>query len=142
MLGPLEVTDGSDRLLGGRKQRAVLARLLLTPNSVVTLGALADASWGEDPPEQARSILQVYVANLRRLLDAAGDPEGSRIVRRAGGYELRVGTDELDLHRFERLVTQGRVALARRDFARASALLREGLTLWRGVAFPDLLDGA
>jgi len=141
VLGPLEVVDDDSRplALGGHKQRAVLARLLLRPNSVVSAAALMEAAWGEELPERARDILQVYVANLRKLLDAgAGQAVAGRIARRGSGYEIRVGEDELDLNRFSRLVTYGRVALGRGDALRAAELLRDALGLWRGPAFPDL----
>src|SRR5215212_10552347 len=107
VLGPLEVLDDAAApiRLGGHKQRAVLARLLLQPNEIVSADALADAAWDGATAEHARGILQVYVANLRRLLDAGIDTVTTeRIPRRAGGYQLVVGDDELDLARFRRLV--------------------------------------
>ena len=71
MLGPLEVLDDDGRplILGGAKQRALLAVLLLHPGQVVAADRLIDELWGEDPPDTARNVLQVYVANLRRVLE-------------------------------------------------------------------------
>ena len=73
MLGPLEVLDDDGRplALGGAKQRALLAVLLLHAGQVVSADRLIDELWGEDPPDTARSVLQVYVANLRKVLEPA-----------------------------------------------------------------------
>lgn len=52
ILGPLEVSDDGRRLaLGGPKQRAVLAHLILRANKVVPADLLIDGLWGEGPPE-------------------------------------------------------------------------------------------
>jgi DNA-binding SARP family transcriptional activator len=73
ILGPLEVRDG-DRLLGlgGDKQRALLAVLLLRRNEVVSADRLIDDLWGESPPARAVRTLQVYVSRLRKTLDSNG----------------------------------------------------------------------
>jgi DNA-binding SARP family transcriptional activator len=73
ILGPLEVLHDHGRplVLGGAKQRALLAVLLLHAGQVVSADRLIDELWGEDPPQTARSVLQVYVANLRRILEPA-----------------------------------------------------------------------
>jgi DNA-binding SARP family transcriptional activator len=81
ILGPLEVLDnrGLPLPLGGAKQRALLAVLLLQAGEAVSADRLIDELWGEDPPKSARSVLQVYVANLRKVL------EPGRARRAAGG---------------------------------------------------------
>src|SRR5439155_4226885 len=95
ILGPLEVlSDGQALNLGGPKQRALLAMLLLRANEVVSSGRLIEALWEENPPETAEKALQVYVSQLRKLLD----PE--RLQTKAPGYVLRVEPDELDLGRY------------------------------------------
>jgi DNA-binding SARP family transcriptional activator len=54
VLGPLEVRSGRESLaLGGPRQRAVLADLLLHPGSVVPMDTLIDDLWGADPPPTA-----------------------------------------------------------------------------------------
>jgi len=69
--GPLEVVAGGKTLdLGGQKQRAVLAMLLLEPNRVVATSRLVDALWEDEPPESAAKAVQVYVSQLRKLLGA------------------------------------------------------------------------
>src|SRR5919201_661146 len=98
ILGPLEVLqDGRALELGGAKQRALLAALLLERNRAVSAERLVDALWEEEPTATARRALQVYVSQLRKVLGK------ERLETRPPGYMLRVEPDELDLARFERL---------------------------------------
>jgi DNA-binding SARP family transcriptional activator/class 3 adenylate cyclase len=142
ILGPLEVLDaqGQRLALGGPKQRALLAVLLLHAGQVVAVERLIDELWGEDPPDTAAHILQVYVANLRKAVEPARPRRAAGGVLRtqAPGYLVDVGPDELDLVRFERLAGDGRAALAAGDPAGAARLLREAVGLWRGPALADV----
>src|SRR5262245_1714386 len=97
ILGPLEAhAEGRPLRLGGAKQRALLALLLLQRNETVPVDRLIDGLWGEAPPATAGKSLQVYVSRLRRLLDPEGrGPE--RLVTRPPGYRLEVAPGELDL---------------------------------------------
>src|SRR5689334_22724657 len=115
ILGPLEVVDrGQALMLGAPKQRALLARLLLSPNEVASCDRLVEALWGDGPPEHAANALQYHVSQLRKLLGAG------RIATRAPGYLLRVEPDELDRLCFERLVAEAGDAAPER----AARLLR------------------
>ena len=77
ILGSLEVRDGSRVLaLGGEKQRALLAILLLHRNEVVPADQLIDALWGESPPAGARRTLRAYVSKLRKAMGANGASHG------------------------------------------------------------------
>jgi DNA-binding SARP family transcriptional activator len=108
ILGPLEVLedDGRPLVLGGPKQRALLAVLLLHAGQVVSAERLIDELWGEEPPETARNVLQVYVANLRKVLEPARSKRAasSLLKTQLPGYRLDLGGHGLDLDRFERLV--------------------------------------
>ena len=130
LLGPLEVVDDGDRslALGGRKQRSVLAVLLLHANDVVATERLVDEVWGDAPPATVAKSIQVYVSRMRKEL---GD---GRLVTRPPGYALHVEPSELDLACFQALVAQAAGA----DPATAAAKLREALALWRGPALADL----
>ena len=133
VLGPVEARiDGRALQLGGPKQRALLALLLLNANEVVSRDRLVDSLWGERAPENAQRSLDTYVSRLRTLLG------GERIERRPPGYLLRVEPGELDLERFEALLEQGRAAGAAGDPATARGRLRDALGLWRGRALADL----
>ena len=84
ILGPLEVSAGDGAIkLGGPKQRAVLAHLILRADHPVPIDRLIDGLWGEKPPQTARNTLQTYVYRLRQVL---GD---DRISSEAGGYALQ-----------------------------------------------------
>jgi YVTN family beta-propeller protein len=118
ILGPLEVySDGQALDLGGAKQRALLAVLLLHSNQVVSRDRLVDALWDSDPPASAQKGLQMYVSGLRKLLGK------DRLETRPPGYLLRVSDDEFDLERFRDLQNKGR--------------LDEALALWRGPPLPE-----
>ena len=132
LLGPLEARrDGTALDLGPRKQRAVLALLLLNANRVVPTERLIDDLWGESPPETARSALQVYVAGLRRALG----PDGGVLRTAAPGYVLDVQPGSLDLDRFKSLRAEARAAT---DSARKAELLHGALALWRGGPLAEL----
>jgi DNA-binding SARP family transcriptional activator len=133
VLGPLEVRDQESPVpVGAGRERALLALLLLNANEVVSSDRLIDELWGECPPATVAKALQVYISRLRKALGP------DRIVTVSPGYSLRLGPDELDLHRFERLSEQGRRALERGDARGARELLGAALALWRGAALADL----
>jgi DNA-binding SARP family transcriptional activator/class 3 adenylate cyclase/tetratricopeptide (TPR) repeat protein len=142
ILGPLEVLDAQGRplALGGPKQRALLAVLLLHAGQVVAVERLIDELWGQDPPDTAAHSLQVYVANLRKILEPHRPRRaaGGVLRTRAPGYLVDPDPEELDLVRFERLAAEGRVALAAGDPAGAARLLGEAEGLWRGPALADV----
>jgi YVTN family beta-propeller protein len=150
ILGPLEVSDGDRRIdLGGEKQRALLAVLLLHAGEVVLADRLIDDLWGQRSPGGALKALQAHISRLRKALDdhAAGSSEAGRdrsdaasgrvLVTRGRGYLLQVAPGELDLDRFEALAEDGRQALAAGDPERAAQRLRAGLALWRGAPLAD-----
>jgi YVTN family beta-propeller protein len=134
ILGPLEVLDdGREISIRGRKLQSLLALLLLHRGEVVSRDRLIDDLWGEDPPATAAKTLQVHVSRLRRDL-------GDAVVSHGGGYLIRLEPGQLDLERFERLVAQGRRALADGQPDHGSDRLREALELWRGPPLPELAD--
>jgi DNA-binding SARP family transcriptional activator/WD40 repeat protein len=132
ILGPFEVVDDGRALgLGGPKQRALLAVLVLHRGEVVLSDRLIDELWGGRPPATASKTLRVYVSNLRKAL---GD---GVLVTRGSGYVLAPGSDRVDLDRFERLAAEGRDLLERGDAWAARDRLRGALGLWRGSALAD-----
>jgi DNA-binding SARP family transcriptional activator/ABC-type branched-subunit amino acid transport system substrate-binding protein len=140
ILGPLEALDeGQPVALGGSKQRALLAVLLLHANETLSTDRLIDDLWGERPPATAGKTLQVHVSRLRRAL-AAHDDSNGMVVTRERGYQLQLDPERLDLHRFERLVADGRRALAEGPPERAARKLEEALSLWRGQPLGELVD--
>jgi predicted ATPase/DNA-binding SARP family transcriptional activator len=135
ILGPLEVVaDGEPLELGGRKQRALLALLLLHANEIVPAEVLIEELWAGAPPPTATNTLQVYVSQLRKVL-AAGN---GLLSTHGAGYRLALEPGQLDLHRFEELAASARRAVAAGDAIRAADLFEEALALWRGAPFADL----
>jgi len=129
LLGPLEARVGAKRVsLGGPRQRAVLADLLVHAGSVVSTDALIDDLWAESPPSSARAVVQNAVSRLRDVL-------GKEVIEtQTAGYVLHAGPGEIDAGRFERLVHDARPLPP----AERSAALRDALALWRGSPFADL----
>jgi len=139
VLGKLEVVrDGHPVDLGAFRQRALLALLLTTPNSVLSTDRILNELWGEDGGLDRQNSLWVYVSGLRKALEPEREKrsEGTVLITRAPGYLLEVDFESIDSHRFGRLVAEGR-ALAEIDPAAASVVLGESLALWRGRAFDD-----
>jgi len=134
ILGPLEVVGEQGPLrLGGPKQRATLAILLLSANRVVSVERLADDLYSGATPATAVTQVQRQISDLRKLLGSS-----SGIETRSPGYVIRVSPDQLDLSRFERSAEDAIQALTRGDATVAADLLRQALGLWRGTALADL----
>ena len=126
--------------LGGRKQRAVLAALLLRAGQVVSDDRLVDEIWGDSPPASAAHSLEAYVSRLRQVLA----PHGVTLERRGGGYRIDLGPAVLDSRAFEALVAEAEQASAAGDDTRAAVLAKEALALWHGPVLsgiPLQLDG-
>jgi DNA-binding SARP family transcriptional activator len=130
VLGPLEVRrDGTPLSLGSKKERTLLAILLLDANTTVSRERLIDGLWGEKAPQRAAKAIQTYISRLRKVVPG--------IRTRPPGYGLELEPDQLDLHRFETLLAEGRRALAEGSAEQSSATLREALALWRGPALAE-----
>jgi DNA-binding SARP family transcriptional activator len=128
ILGPLEVSDETGPvLLGGLKQRAVLAMLLLEAGRVVSTDRLVDALWGEQPPRTAVTSLQNFVSQLRKAL-------GPEILEtKPPGYRVNLRPEQLDLDRFRSRLEGARSTSP----GERAAALREALGLWRGPPLAD-----
>jgi DNA-binding SARP family transcriptional activator len=129
ILGPLEVSDDHGLLaLGGQKQRALLAVLLLDAGRVVSTDRLIDCLWGEHPPRTAPTSLQNFVSQLRKLL-------GPDVLEtKSPGYRLHVPPRALDLDRFRSLAEEARSVVDAHERRRR---FREALALWRGPPLAD-----
>lgn len=134
ILGPVEVSvAGRARTVAGRRQRNLLAALLLSAGQTVSVDRLIDLLWGEEPPKTAITAVHGLVSQLRRLL-GGGDIRDSPLQFRIHGYALQVEAGTFDLHEFERLTEEGRRRLAAGRLLEATSLLEGALQLWRGRA--------
>jgi DNA-binding SARP family transcriptional activator len=141
ILGSLEVVDDGRAVpIRGARQRAVLGALLVNANRVVSADRLIDAVWGDGPPSSGAAALQMRVTQLRRTLITLQAPASGveePLVTVPGGYVLRVGANDIDALRFERLVAEGQALAAERNFSAASMCLCTARALWRGPALSD-----
>ena len=115
LLGPMEAcVDGVSVSVSGPRRRALLIRLALSANEVVSKDRLIDDLWGEDPPPTAAKSLHVQVSQLRDVLRMAGGvsaKDDEVLVTRQSGYMLRLEPDSLDVSRFEQSCAAARQAL-------------------------------
>ena len=132
MLGPLTIEGERTHL--GRRDRVVLAALVVHPGDVVSAEVLADVLWGEQLPASWSKVVQGCVVRLRKTL-------GSHSIETSSlGYKLTIPHDEIDTQRFERTVIRATNLLAAGDAERSALLLADALTLWRGKPLPEV-DG-
>ena len=134
ILGRLEVEDNGRAVnLGGARQRALLAILLLHRGHVVSVDRLIDDLYGARPPATAGKSLQAHISRLRKALGS-----DKCLHTKAGGYVLELVESEVDADRFDRLLEEGRNALSRGDAESAAQSLEDALALWRGSPFADI----
>ncbi|WP_371825849.1 BTAD domain-containing putative transcriptional regulator [Nonomuraea turcica] len=136
-LGPFQAWAGGAPLdLGGQRQRAVLARLLVAGGRAVPVNTLIDELWPGAPPAQALSTIQGYVSRLRRALepDRAPREEAGVLVSAPPGYALRAGTEQVDAWHFESLVKSDGTP------AQVWAAMDTALGLWRGPALAEFSE--
>src|SRR5688500_10646701 len=136
-LGPFQAwADGAPLDLGGQRQRAVLARLLVAGGRAVPVNTLIDELWPGSPPAQALSTIQGYVSRLRRALEPERAPreEAGVLVSAPPGYALRAGTGQVDAWQFEGLVkSEG-------SPAQVWVAMDTALGLWRGPALAEFAE--
>lgn len=136
ILGPLEIVHtGAPVPVGPPRIRTVLALLLLSPDSVVSVDRFVDEMWPEHAPARARGLVHDYLARLRRALPQRDGRV--RLVTRRPGYLLAVEDGEVDLHNYERLLARARATADTRAGDRLASY-READRLWRGPAFADV----
>ncbi|TNM59285.1 transcriptional regulator [Streptomyces sp. NP160] len=135
------VVAGEAADLGGPRQRAVLARLVVESGRVVSADRLVDDLWDGEPPPKALGALQVHVSHLRRSLEPGRAPRepASVLVSAPPGYALRLPRSSVDAWRFEDLLAgAGELADPRARRAR----LAQALACWSGPAFAESVDTA
>ncbi|MEU6261305.1 BTAD domain-containing putative transcriptional regulator [Streptomyces sp. NPDC047043] len=128
--------------LGGRRQRAVLALLIVARGSVVTRDRLVEGVWGGRPPLSAAASLQAHVSHLRRCLEPEREARarGGVIVSEQAGYALRLPDDAVDAWRFEEALRSAAVHTDGGRPSEAVSVLESGLALWRGPAYAEYAD--
>ncbi len=137
ILGPLEVRRGASVVeMSGRRQRVLLARLLVSRDSAVSADQLMHELWGDNVRPGSPATLQAYVSELRKLLTAGF------IITRTAGYQLVVDDDQVDAGRFEQIVRKVRDSREPLHPGKVSGLLGAALGEWRGSALVDVMEFA
>ncbi|MGY1722771.1 BTAD domain-containing putative transcriptional regulator [Blastococcus sp. SYSU DS0533] len=142
VLGPmLAAVAGAPAVLGGPRQRSVLARLAVAGGHVVSTDRIVDDLWDGEPPPKALASLQVHVSHLRRALEPARPTrsEATVLVSRAPGYALHLPREAVDAWRFADLVAR---AQGEPDPVPRRELLERALACWRGPAYAEVADTA
>ncbi|WP_188194750.1 AfsR/SARP family transcriptional regulator [Nonomuraea sp. SYSU D8015] len=143
VLGPLRAELAGRAVgLGGLRQRAVLAVLLIARGRMVSAERMTSQVWEGSPPSSP-TTLHAYISELRRALEPGRSPGAPPrlLVREGPGYTLRADPSAVDAERFADLAVAGRRALDGGRPGPAAELLTEALELWRGPAYADF-DGA
>jgi DNA-binding SARP family transcriptional activator len=138
ILGPLQVLGTRPLLLRARKQRTLLAALLLHSNTVVPIDRLIEYLWDNKSPAHPRAALQIHVARLRKILKSKSPDRTDLIQAQTDGYLIEVTEAQLDLRRFHVLCAQITQAQHRRDPTSELSLINEALSLWRGPVLADV----
>ncbi len=136
LLGPVRVASaGRDLAIGGRRQRGLLALLVLEQGRPVSSERLAEELWQGRPPAGFETTMRSYVSRLRGALGESVSLTGG-----GAGYSLEVRAEAVDSARFERLLKEARDAAGRGAVMRAVERSRSALSLWRGEALADVAD--
>ncbi|MEU0203829.1 MULTISPECIES: BTAD domain-containing putative transcriptional regulator [unclassified Streptomyces] len=140
LLGPVRAWRNDRQIdLGSTRQRAVLARLLLSAGQPRGASEIILAVWGEKLPGNPRNLVHKYVGGLRRALEPGTEISRTSNLLPLGdnGYVLHVDREQVDLNLFTRAAAEG-AALVDVDLSAACARLDVALGLWRGEAFGNL----
>lgn len=135
VLGPLTAwtTAGHAVDVPEAKVRALLAALLVHAGRAVSADRLVDDLWGDRLPGNPAGALQTKVSRLRRALALAEPGAETLVESRPPGYLLRVGSGDVDSHRFADMTA---AAYDTEDSRTRADLLTEALALWKGRPSP------
>ena len=143
VLGPLRAERAGRELdLGGLKERRVLAVLAAASGHLVSIDELLEAVWVNNPPRSVERSLHVYVARVRKALEASRSRSAPPrvLVTEGRAYRLVLPDDALDAAQFERLTTEARNDLGAGHALRARRAIEAALALWRGTPFTEHHD--
>jgi DNA-binding SARP family transcriptional activator len=139
ILGPVELRDGERTVaVGGPRQVALLALLLVNANRALSNDQLIDTLWSDLSSARSAKRLQAAILRLRRTLDPGRGKAESVLRTLSGGYPLDVRHGELDAEVFQADTQAARQALERGAVASARAALAKALEMWRGPALADV----
>ncbi|MCX5417783.1 AfsR/SARP family transcriptional regulator [Streptomyces sp. NBC_00059] len=145
LIGPFAIItdDGRELAPGAPKIRQMLTLLALQPRETVSIDALVQELWADDPPPSALKTVHIQVSRARRLFteEAVTAPDRALLVTRAPGYLLRVDDDDIDVKCFEGFVRRAQREFAEGTPGRAADFLTRALSLWRGPVLSGVPAG-
>lgn len=117
------------------KARALIATLALRRGEAVSVARLNEELWPNLSPESAKRVVQVRVAEIRKLLSRWA---AATVIESVGpGYRLTIDPDGFDVECFARLLDDAERRKRAGDLTRTVAALRAAVSLWRGPALAD-----
>ncbi|WP_432588529.1 AfsR/SARP family transcriptional regulator [Streptomyces sp. HD1123-B1] len=140
LLGPVGISDEGHHVNPrSTRARGLLAALAVKPNEVVPDDVLIGRIWDDRLPENPLDALYTCAKRLRKAVGEVAT--GECVVRRRGGYELRVEPLAVDVFRFRRAAQQAARAAAAGNHTRARELYAAALSLWSGTPLADVIGG-
>ncbi|SMD24507.1 AfsR/SARP family transcriptional regulator [Kibdelosporangium aridum] len=133
LLGPFEIEATQPVSIPRRRERCLLAVLLLEQGRSVSAERLADLLWDGAPPSTAGTTLRSHVSRLRATVHS----DDVQILKHGPGYMVRTDPQRIDAHRFRSMVHQARAVP---DAETRSGLMRSALDLWRGPVLVDIAN--
>jgi DNA-binding SARP family transcriptional activator len=140
VLGPLQVVvDGVDVTPSAPKERGLLALLALNRGQVVSADRIIEELWPALGLDRGRHVLQVRVAEVRKLLRVGS--QTTRLEFVVPGYRLQLYPDEFDEHRFSTLIERAHSLRAADELFASAATFRAAIGLWRGDPLGNVVPG-
>lgn len=125
----VRVSDGFGHDWGTRKERGVLAVLLLYVGKAVPIRTLAEWVWPDGKaPRDPAATLSTYSTRIRNALKLHGLP--AQLKTEDGAYRLVANPAAVDFHVFQRVVGEARRLGKAGERERACELLESALRLW------------
>jgi len=134
----LRIDGALEESWGARRERAVLARLLIHPGRPLPIDTLIEWVWPEDAtlPRNPVPTFHTYATRIRRSLQRVAVP--AALVAADGSYRLDVDKAEIDYFRFGNLMADARTAARQGELPDAISLASQAIQLWRGRPLDDL----
>ncbi|MGX1030099.1 DNA-binding SARP family transcriptional activator [Streptomyces ambofaciens] len=147
VLGPMTILgDDLEPVVLAPKPRRLLALLAVNADSAISVNALVQELWGNNPPRTATATIQTYIGQVRRTIaealgKSANEVAEEILVTEGGSYVLSTQGVALDITEYEMLTAAGNAAVQRGEFVEGSDLLHQAVALWRGPALVNVEAG-
>ncbi|MGC0410068.1 DNA-binding SARP family transcriptional activator [Streptomyces sp. SAI-195] len=147
VLGPMTILgDDLEPVVLAPKPRRLLALLAVNADSAISVNALVQELWGDNPPRTATATIQTYIGQVRRTIaealgKSANEVAEEILVTEGGSYVLSTQGVALDITEYEMLTAAGNAAVQRGEFVEGSDLLHQAVALWRGPALVNVEAG-